>query len=461
MSDKYNNLIMIIVILIPTGVIIYQMYRSWRLRKVFNFGKELRKIRKQKPQPIKQDIENGILIGYSGRRPIIVPDNAKHVFICGTTGSGKTVAISNFVKRVIDKDYPALIIDGKGDTGEGSILDIVTTLNNNKKKLYVINLSEPEKSDKYNPFRNASTTMARDMLINMTDWSEEHYKLNAERYLQRILQLFKIAGAKPTFQRIVKYLPLENFETLSAHLLKKDLITKQDHLANIDISSTSGKIAQASTARFSTIAESEVGTIFADNGIDISHAMQENAIILFILNPLVYPELSPAFGRLVLIDAKIAVGNLFKNHVPKSFFIMDEINSYATTGLTDLVNKSRSAGVTCVLATQSLSDLDFACGDAYKEQIIENCNNYLVMRQNSGVNAENWANILGTRSTMEVTHQLQQQGLNTSETGFGSARLVREYLYHPDDIKALHTGKGIYLSRDTNTNDSIAVNKPF
>jgi len=303
--------------------------------------------------------------------------------------------------------------------------------------------------------------MARDMLINMTDWSEEHYKLNAERYIQRILQLFKIAGATPSFKKIVKYLPLDNFEALSAHLLKKELITKESHLENLEIGSTSGKIAQSSTARFSTIAESEIGDIFAENGIDISGAMRENAIILFILNPLVYPELSPAFGRLILIDAKIAVGNLFKEHVPKSFFIMDEINSYTTTGLTDLVNKSRSAGVTCVLATQSLSDLDFACGEAFKEQIIENCNNYLVMRQNSGVNAENWANILGTRSTLEVTYQLQQKGLETSETGFGSARRVREFLYHPDDIKTLQTGKGIYLSRDTNINRKITINKPF
>ena len=140
---------------------------------------------------------------------------------------------------------------------------------------------------------------------------------------------------------------------------------------------------------------------------------------------------------------------------------MDEINTYATTGLTDLVNKSRSANVTCVLATQSLSDLDFANGEAFKEQIIENCNNYIIMRQNSGVNAEHWANILGTRSTMEVTYQLQQKGLDTSETGYGSAKRVREFLFHPDDIKRLKKGKGIYLSRDEDFNTKLNINKPF
>ena len=46
------------------------------------------------------------------------PDNAKHIFICGTPGSGKTVGLSNYIKSGVEKDYGMLIIDGKGDTGE-------------------------------------------------------------------------------------------------------------------------------------------------------------------------------------------------------------------------------------------------------------------------------------------------------------------------------------------------------
>jgi len=410
---------------------------------------------------------DGTLIGHAGRRPVYIPDDAKHVFACGTTGSGKTVLLSNFIKRAIEKGYGVVILDGKGDTGKGSILDIVNTLNHEgKKKVYVINLSDPINSDKYNPFYGASPTVAKDMIINMTDWSEEHYKLNAERYIQRILQLLAIGKYKVSFKSIIKCVPVDKFMHLSRVLEENKLITKEQHLENIEIAGTSGKIVQGSMARFSTIAESELGGIFSINGIDIAQAMKEKAIIVFILNPLTYPEVSPAFGRLVLIDAKKAIGKLFdankeKEEPDRTFFIMDEINVYATTALTDLVNKSRSAGVTCILSTQSLSDLDFACGNAYKEQIVENCNNYIVMRQNSGVNAENWANILGTRATMDVTHQLQQRGLDTSTTGFGSARRVREFLFHPDDIKALRTGQAVYLSRDTNTNSRIKVNKAF
>lgn len=405
--------------------------------------------------------ENAVLLGYNGKKAVYSADNAKHIFICGTTGSGKTVALSNYMQNCMKKDFPMLIVDGKGDTGKDSILDVLTKLNKQyHKKIYRIDLTNPLLSDTYNPFFNTSPTIAKDMLIQMTDWSEEHYKVNAERYLQRLILLLNKAEIPLSFQTIVKHMDLEHFSQLSMQLVKEKRISKEKHLENLEIAKTSGKVAENSIARFSTIAESEPGEIFSESGVDIAAALQEKAIILFILNPLIYPELSPAFGRLILIDSKKAISKRFQSN-KRSFFLFDEINVYASKTLIDLVNKSRSANVTCVLATQSLSDLSGAENEDFTQQIIENCNNYLVLRQNSAVNSENWANILGTRQTMEVTYQLQQKGLDTTQTGFGSARRVREFLYHPDEIKQLQTGYGIFLSRDENFHSKLHVNKPF
>ena len=184
-------------------------------------------------------------------------------------------------------------------------------------------------------------------------------------------------------------------------------------------------------------------------------------MILFILNPLLYPELSPLMGRMILIDAKQAVSKSFNSDLERAFFVLDEISSYASPSLIDLVNKSRSANITCVLATQSLSDLDFAVNESFKEQVIENCNNYLVLRQNSATNAEAWAGILGTRQSMEVTYQISQQERRTSTTGLGSARRVREFLYHPDEIKDLKTGEAFFRSHDEHFHCKLQINKPF
>ncbi len=46
-------------------------------------------------------------------------------------------------------------------------------------------------------------------------------------------------------------------------------------------------------------------------------------------------------------------------------------------------------------------------------------------------------------------------------TGLGSARRVREFYYHPDDIKKLAVGKGIFMSKDSYFHSYININKPF
>ena len=461
--------IMIICIIIPLIVIVVELARKinkhFALKKVFNIKREVRNLKqeyKYTPEPIPEnELQGYTYLGESSNhKKIHISNDCKHVFVCGTTGSGKTVALSNFIKSGIDNDYPMLIIDGKGDVGANSILDIVQKLGASK-KIYVVNLNDPAHSAKYNPFRNASPTVIKDMLINMTQWSEEHYKLNTERYLQKLVGVLYQAQIPMSFQNIIKYMPSDKFVKLSAELVKIGIITKEAHLENYEIAKTSGKIAENATSRFSTIAESEAGSIFSETGVDIYTAMKEKAIILFILNPLIYPELSPLMGRLILIDSKKAVQNLFGKE-QRTFFLFDEINVYASTALLDLVNKSRSANVTCILATQSLSDLDYANGAFFKEQIIENCNNYIVLRQNSAVNAEHWSKILGTRQNLDVTFQLtNKRSAFTEDTGLGSARRVREFLYHPDEIKTFSTGKGIFMCKDNNSHSKITINKPF
>jgi hypothetical protein len=87
---------------------------------------------------------------------------------------------------------------------------------------------------------------------------------------------------------------------------------------------------------------------------------------------------------------------------------------------------------------------------------------YIILRQNSAVNAEKWANVIGTRKKLDVTFQItNKESRFTEDTGYGSARGVREFLYHPDDIKNFKTGNGIYVSKDEGKHSKIIVNKPF
>ncbi len=449
--------IVIAVILIGASFLI-RFLKGYFHPEVYNFKKDM-KTAKQKPQikKVGNDIEH-IDIGTTNNKKLIIPTNLNHFLVCGTTGSGKTVALSNFIKSAIAYNYPLVIIDGKGDTDTGSLLEITREFSHDR-KLYIIDLNNPTQSDKYNPFKNADVDCAKDMLINLTEWSEPHYKFNMERYLQLLIQMLKLESEILTFDTIISNMPTLNFMKLSKDLCNKKLISKEQHVFYCSIAENSKSIVEGATARFAVLKESSIGKIFDDNGIDIYTAIKENASIIFILNPLLYPELSALFGKLFVIDSKKAVSKLYTEKKKRVFYIFDEFNVYVSKSVVDLVNKSRSANVTSILSMQSLSDIR-DISEELTEQIIENCNNYLVLRQNSSKNAEAWAHILGTHQTMKATYQVNGKDFVTA-TGIGTLRRTHEFIYHPDTIKNLKTGQGIFLSKDLSYHTKININKPF
>ena len=458
--DIANICVILVTSIIYMGLM--QMIFGFRRDRdvVFDFERDYERATHKPPYRGEKLQTEATFIGTStNKKDVFIPSDAKHVFVCGTTGSGKTVALANFLKSGTDYGYPMLIIDGKGDTDQGSLLEMTKTICKGR-KLYVINLNDPLTSDKYNPFKNTNTDVIKDMLINMTNWSEEHYKLNTARYIGRLCKLLAMQDIAISLDSLTEYLPAASFTKLSKDLEKGKKISKAEHLSDIDLAKISGPIAEGAAARFATIKESELGQIFDVTGIDIYTALQENAVILFVLNPLLYPEMSPLIGNLIIIDSKKAVSNFYRERKNRIFYIMDEINTYASGSLLDLVNKSRSANVTCILATQSLSDLD-QVSEQFKEQVIENCNNYIVLRQNSSVNAEHWSQVIGTRQTMQATYQIRGEGGSVTSTDLGSLRKTREFIYHPDDIKLLKTGTAIFLSRDKMFHTKININKPF
>ena len=97
-----------------------------------------------------------------------------------------------------------------------------------------------------------------------------------------------------------------------------------------------------------------------------------------------------------------------------------------------------------ILSTQSLSDIAQKGGDALVGQIVSNCNNFIIQRQNYHQDAEQLANIIGTLDCFQVTSQVDAR---SGSTGVGSVRQTKEFIVHPDEIKRLARGEGVVVNK--------------
>jgi type IV secretory pathway TraG/TraD family ATPase VirD4 len=399
-------------------------------------------------------------VEYENLSKIQIEDNAKHIAIAGTTGAGKTVTIVNFIENAMQKSYPVFAVDGKGDLSKGSLLDYMKTLSKKyNKKLYVINFVNPNDSDYYNPFLNAGMTEAKDMLISMNNWSEEHYKVNTERYLQQLIRILNMQKIKLDLNTIINYSP-NKFKELIEKMKDNKNLSIDEYTKLSEIIENTGAIVNSAMARFATTAESEAGILFNSSGVDIYTAMKQKANILIILDTLSKPELSKQVGRLAVLDARKAVSKLFGDETRK-FFIFDEFNVYASDSAVDLLNKSRSSNTTCIPAFQSLSDLDKAGGTALRNQVIDNCNNFIIMRQNGYDSAYEWEKLIGEEETTQYTYAIERKtGIfsgGNKVTGTGSMHKVMESRVNADKIQNQKTGQAVFLSKDQGTLNIIKV----
>ena len=184
--------------------------------------------------------------------------------------------------------------------------------------------------------------------------------------------------------------------------------------------------------------------------LTLADVLEKNEIAYFCLPALEFPSMAQTLGRLIINDLKATMAQQLMTSGPKKLYaIFDEFSVFAGEQVLNVINMGRSAGIHAVLSTQSLSDI--ASGrkdnaDHFINQVIGNCNNFILHRQNSPEDAEKLASIIGTANQLEYTAQVSQTG----PTNMGTVRRTRGFIAHPDEIKSLQTGEAFFFSKDGN-----------
>jgi type IV secretory pathway TraG/TraD family ATPase VirD4 len=279
----------------------------------------------------------------------------------------------------------------------------------------------------------------------------EVFKSSAARYLQWVGKALEWSGEQRDPQRVADLLQPPQLQRKLRSLkasgsAPSDSAERLAHLA--------GQLGQAEregvsgfAARFGKVVESvaEDALGAGKSALVLEDAVRARQVVLFSLDVAGYQDLAPKLGAWVLLDLVRVAGVLQyegwgADHTRACYVVVDEFGALGAEGrhVVPLLERSREAGMACVLASHGLADLERISAVVVK-QIVQNTGTHIVLRQSSAEDAEAWARILGREQREELSRWLD----DGRDVGSGSARWVRDFRVPPEDLIQLGPGDAI------------------
>ncbi len=428
-------------------------------------------------------VDGGTLLGVdktSGRKVHLSDADANtHSFVLGTPGSGKTVAVLNMVESAIERRLPVIVIDGKGDHALAS--KVITYARSHGRPAHLFAMTGD--SCRYNPLAAGGYSAKKDRIIELREWSEDHYRKLAEGYLQMVFKVLAACEVQTDLVTLAGYLSTEKLLDLIRKHETKLGGSAQTLMDEVEEQVDAEKHAENVRSEIRNLARSEIGHLFMTDTVsgrgsedsdkpagvhsdstapavlELPAAIAAGAVVYFCLPTLQFPALAKTLGKVVINDLKAAAHEQLAK--PKAarvpiYAVFDEFSVFAGEQVLNIINMGRSAGIHAVLATQSVADLGRATPDTpdhFTRQIFSSCNNYLVHRMNAPEDATLVAELIGTRDGIEHTAQIDGMGA----TGVGSVRRAKNFLIHPDIIKQLPKGEAVFVNKNVGIVQQIKV----
>ena len=209
-------------------------------------------------------------------------------------------------------------------------------------------------------------------------------------------------------------------------------------------------------SRLALISESSLGAYLqpGDPDLDPWRALcaGSNEVILFSLNSSRYGKLSAQIAALLIQDLTAAAGyRLSLERKPLALIAIDEFSSLDADNLLALFAKAREAGISVILSTQEMADLE-RLAKGFRDQVLGNTAFAAIHRQNVPDSAELVARMIGTSTVWKHTYQTETVagfwgGRKEAFSGKGTAREVEEFRIHPNIIKDLPTGAAVIATK--------------
>ncbi len=376
---------------------------------------------------------------------VLVTDRqlSAHGLILGASGAGKSTTMLTIIGDHIRRGKPVVAIDMKGSPGFADRLARDAAAAGRPFRVWTL-----DGEDHWNPLAHGNATELKDKLIATERFTEPHYQRAAERYVQLVLQVLQESRpSRPVELRdVVQLMDPKRLAGMLRHLPRERAGQLQDYLAGLTPDQHSA--IRGLGTRLAIITESHTGRFLAEGArtpsIDLRRALTGDEVVLFSLNSSSYGKLAAQIGTLVVQDLVSATGHrLATGMTAQATVAIDEFSALGADHVVQLLARGREAGVSVLLATQELADLERA-GPGFRDQVLGNTAVKLAHRQDVPHSARLVAEMAGTRTVWETTRGL---GGTWGSGGRGTRRQVEQFIVDPNDIKSLRTGQMVMLAK--------------
>jgi hypothetical protein len=420
---------------------------------------------------------HGFLLGdYGPNQPFFLTEQnlAYHVEIVAPTGSGKTNILKNLIQDRIEKGHGVIFLDYKADFDVLNWMYRVAKQCNRTEDLRLLSLANSEFSVPYNPLEIGTGSELTSRIMNSFEWSSEQYYLSAAKSaLSRIMRAFteyrELTKAPFHVGHIHRALTDSNYlrqiaAELKAHkrMYASDLIEVAEKIDRpSDAKEIRGLISNLESLMFSSVG-SLLSTDTEHGSYSLQEAIVEGRITYCLMNSLLLKESSKAFGKLLLQDLMSFIGRRFatiertEDHHKPVTLIIDEFAAFAIPEFVDFLDRARSAGIGVIIAHQDRADLK-SISPEFGARIEANTNTTIVSGVKDPKDAEHFAGMMGTKTSIKETWQESSGFFGDSATGVKSKREVEEYVVHPNRIKQLSQGEVLSISRTVDPHFGIVT----
>jgi conjugal transfer pilus assembly protein TraD len=379
-------------------------------------------------------------------REVLLSDRqlAAHGLILGASGAGKSTTMLGILGDRIERGLPVIAIDLKGSPSFADELAGAATLAGRPSRLWTL-----DGPGHWNPLAHGGPTELKDKLIASERFTEPHYQRAAERYVQTALQVLEAGGRRPQLTDVVALMEPRRLAAAVRRLDGPLRDRVQDYVAGLTTDQLSA--VRGLGTRLAIISESHAGRYLTPAGdgetIDLRSALEGSEVVVFSLNSSVYGQLAAQVGTLAIQDIVSATGRrLQAGGAPlQATVAVDEFSALGADHLLALVARGREAGVSVLLATQELADLERAA-PGFRDQVLGLTAVKIAHRQDVPASARTIAELVGTEWVWTESRQIYGP-FGSGHGSRGTRREVERYVVHPNEVKALATGEAVLLTK--------------